>query len=58
MDMKSGKPVIVHVIDDLGRGGAETLLVDLLKDLGDHYDIVLVTLTNYSEFDESEIRCQ
>ena len=55
--MKSGKPVIVHVIDDLGRGGAETLLVDLLKDLGDHYDIVLVTLTNYSEFDESEIRC-
>lgn len=52
------KPTIVHVIDDLGRGGAETLLVDLLKDLGNSYNIVLVTLTDYSEFDEKDIRCR
>jgi len=34
------KPTNVHVIDDIGRGGAETLLVDLLKDLTKHYNIV------------------
>jgi glycosyltransferase involved in cell wall biosynthesis len=54
----SDKPVIVHVIDNLGRGGAETLLVDLLPELGNHYDIVLVTLTDYIEFDPSEISCK
>src|SRR5688572_26564472 len=54
----TNKPTIVHIIDDLGRGGAETLLVDLLKDLGDHYDIVLVTLTDQCEFDPAEIRCR
>ena len=51
----TNKPTIVHVIDDLGRGGAETLLVDLLKDLTRYYNIVLVTLTDHSEFDEKEI---
>jgi glycosyltransferase involved in cell wall biosynthesis len=52
------KKTIVHVIDDLGRGGAETLLVDLLKDLGDYYNIVLVTLTPALDFNDSEIKCQ
>ena len=52
------KKTIVHVIDDLGRGGAETLLVDLLRDLGNYYNIVLVTLMPNSEFDESSISCQ
>ena len=52
------KKTIVHVIDDLGRGGAETLLVDLLKDLGNYYNIVLVTLMPNLEFNESDIHCQ
>ncbi len=54
----SEKKTIVHVIDDLGRGGAETLLVDLLKDLSNHYDIVLVTLTSTSDFNEKDIKCR
>ena len=57
MRIMTEKPVIVHVIDDLGRGGAETLLVDLLKDLQYYYTIVLVTLTDYSEFDALEVKC-
>jgi glycosyltransferase involved in cell wall biosynthesis len=44
------KPVIVHVIDSLTRGGAETLLVNLLPALADRYDIVLVTLRPDSDF--------
>jgi glycosyltransferase involved in cell wall biosynthesis len=51
------KPTMIQVINDLAKGGAETLLVGLLKDLGRHYNIVLVTLTNVSEFDENEIGC-
>jgi glycosyltransferase involved in cell wall biosynthesis len=44
------KPVIVHVIDSLTRGGAETLLVNLLPALADRYDIILVTLRPDSDF--------
>lgn len=44
---------IVHVIDNLGRGGAETLLTDLLPVLSQRYNIVLVTLDDLNEFDES-----
>lgn len=57
-ESRNDKQTIVHVIDDLGRGGAETLLVDLLKELQIRYNIILVTLTSYSEFDEKEITCQ
>ena len=52
------KPTIVHVIDDLNRGGAETLLVDLLKELSNHYNIVLVTLKKHTEFDAADVKCQ
>ena len=52
------KPVIVHIIDDLGRGGAETLLVDLLKELSNHYNIILVNLKAHTDFDLSELKCQ
>ena len=43
---------IVHVIDNLGRGGAETLLTDLLPVLSRHYNIILVTLDDKNEFGE------
>jgi glycosyltransferase involved in cell wall biosynthesis len=46
----SGRPRIVHVIDSLGRGGAETLLVGLLPLLAERYEITLVTLTQDSDF--------
>jgi len=51
------KKTIVHVIDNLGRGGAETMLVSLLKDLNSVYNIVLVTLTDVSDFEDSKIIC-
>jgi|GEM_PF-303531 len=41
---------IVHIIDNLGRGGAETLFVDLLPALSRHYRVVLVTLDDRNEF--------
>lgn len=45
------RPRIVHVIDSLGRGGAETLLVALLPLLAQHYEITLVTLTPETDFE-------
>ncbi|RYZ28632.1 MAG: glycosyltransferase [Chitinophagaceae bacterium] len=52
------KPLIVHVIDSLARGGAETLLVNLLPELNKFYEIVLVTLTAENDFEESQIVCK
>lgn len=52
------KKTIIHVIDDLGRGGAETLLTDLLPDLSMQYDIILVTLGNKVEFSSDQIVCK
>jgi glycosyltransferase involved in cell wall biosynthesis len=49
------KPLIVHVIDSLTRGGAETLLVNLLPALADRYDIVLVTLRPDSDFASDQL---
>jgi glycosyltransferase involved in cell wall biosynthesis len=51
------KPRIVHVIDSLARGGAETLLVNLLPDLSRHFDVVLVTLNQVCDFDPEEVIC-
>ena len=44
---------IVHVIDNMARSGAETLLIDLLPALGKHYRIILVTLNDRNDFDET-----
>ncbi|MEP7229591.1 MAG: glycosyltransferase [Ginsengibacter sp.] len=52
------KKTIVHVIDSLGRGGAETMLVNLLEDLNNSYNVVLVTLNNLSHFSNDEIICK
>lgn len=54
----AAKPRIVHVIDSLTRGGAETLLVNLLPELAPHYDVVLVTLTPDSDFDPALVICK
>ncbi|MBO9592156.1 MAG: glycosyltransferase [Niabella sp.] len=47
---------VVHIIDDLGRGGAETLLVDILPDLNHRYDLTLVTLNDRNDFPEEVFR--
>lgn len=56
--MPSEKPTIVHVIDSLGRGGAETLLINILPDLQEHYDIILVTLTPENDFGNDALICK
>lgn len=49
------KPTLLYVIDSLTRGGAETLLVDLLQDLQREHQVVIVTLYEGSDFDESKL---
>jgi glycosyltransferase involved in cell wall biosynthesis len=49
----SARPGLVHVIDALGRGGAETLLVSLLPFVSERYDVTLVTMMPDFEFDPS-----
>lgn len=46
------RPVVIHVIYDLGRGGAETLLVNTVRELNNYCNI-LVTLRHHSEFGEN-----
>ncbi|MFZ4058014.1 MAG: glycosyltransferase family 4 protein [Ferruginibacter sp.] len=45
------KPTIVHIIDDFGRGGAETMLVKVTHALTE-YNNVVVTLYPRNEFEE------
>ena len=49
------KKVILHVIDYMGRGGAETMLVQVLKQLKDYHNIV-VTLNDENHFGD-EFEC-
>lgn len=50
------KKSVVWVIDSMGRGGAEILLMDLLPDLKRTFDIYLVILSSEIEFEEILIR--
>jgi glycosyltransferase involved in cell wall biosynthesis len=52
------RPVIVHVIDSLVRGGAETLLVNLLPALAQRYDIILVTLRPDRDVPAEDVACR
>jgi glycosyltransferase involved in cell wall biosynthesis len=49
------KKTIIIVIDNFARGGAETLLVGILPELNQCYNVVLVTLTDYCDFRDDEI---
>lgn len=51
------KKTILYVIDNLGRGGAETLLVGILPELNTSYRVILVTLSDECEFKEELIIC-
>jgi L-malate glycosyltransferase len=48
------KKTIVHIIDDLGRGGAETMLVTIAKNLSAYHNII-VTLYPRNEFSKAEM---
>ena len=49
------KKTILHIITDLGRGGAETMLVSVVKELSDYNNIV-VTLFPKNQF-ENKLEC-
>jgi glycosyltransferase involved in cell wall biosynthesis len=49
------KKVLLLVIDNLAKGGAEVLLAGTLSELNKKYSIILVTLTNECEFNTDEI---
>jgi len=46
------KPTILLIIDNLNKGGAEMLLMGIIKDLQQTFKVVLVTLTQECYFDE------
>jgi glycosyltransferase involved in cell wall biosynthesis len=51
------KPKLLIVIDNLRKGGAEVLLVGILPELNEQFDVVLVTLSAECDFAEEQIVC-
>ena len=47
------KSTIFLIIDDLGKGGAEMLLVGILQDLRQSYNVILITLNDNCAFDDA-----
>lgn len=54
-DTDTQKKIILHLIHDLGRGGAETILVKTVKELTEYRNIV-VTIGNTNHFG-AELEC-
>ena len=52
------KPTLLLIIDTLKKGGAETLLVGILRQLNVKFEVILVTLSAECDFDEDEIKQQ
>jgi glycosyltransferase involved in cell wall biosynthesis len=51
------KKTILITIDSLERGGAEVLLVGILKELNLRFNVILVTLSEHCDFKNEEIIC-
>jgi L-malate glycosyltransferase len=52
------KKTILIIIDNLTKGGAEMMLIDLLPQLNNKYQVILVTLSDKCEFDQQRIICK
>ncbi len=52
------KKKLLIVIDNLQKGGAEVLLVGILADLAEQYEIILVTLNEGCDFPPESIHCK
>ena len=52
------KQILLIVIDNLKRGGAETLLTGILPDLNKIYSVIIVTLSEECDFKDHEILCE
>lgn len=50
------KKKLLLLIDNLNIGGAEILLIGILKNLNERFEIILVTLTGECEFDYNEVQ--
>lgn len=50
------KPPLLIIIDNLAKGGAEVMLVELLPELNKFYEIILVTLSDKCEFEKQQIQ--
>lgn len=51
------KKTILYIIDSLERGGAEVMLVSTLKEIREHYHIIIVTLLPENVFTKEELIC-
>lgn len=51
------KPKLLLIIDTLKKGGAEMLLVGILAQLNIKFQVILVTLSAESDFNEADIIC-
>jgi glycosyltransferase involved in cell wall biosynthesis len=51
------KQTIIILINNFARGGAEILLVGILPELNQRYNVILVTLTDDNDFRGDEIIC-
>jgi glycosyltransferase involved in cell wall biosynthesis len=51
------KQTILIVIDNLQKGGAEVLLVGILPELNERYEVILATLTGETAFDAAQVVC-
>jgi glycosyltransferase involved in cell wall biosynthesis len=49
------KKTIIYIIDSLGRGGAEVMLVSTLQDVRQHYHTIIVTLDPDNAFTNNEL---
>jgi len=49
------KKTIIYIIDSLGRGGAEVMLVSTLQDVRLHYQPIIVTLAPDNAFTDQEL---
>lgn len=52
------KNTMIIIIDSLERGGAEVLLVGILKELNLRFNVILVTLSDHCDFKNEEILCK
>lgn len=51
------KKTLLLIIDNLGKGGAEILLIGTLSELNKKYQVVLVTLNEVFDFEKEAIFC-
>lgn len=54
-DFEMTKPILLIVIDNLNKGGAEVLLVGILEELSKKFEIILVTLIGECGFENNNL---